>query len=128
MTDLTVRSKTVGGKGKRRPQTPHPLGATASLALIAFAFATACAGTTGGPPIPTDPAARAAEITRLEASIARDRHALEDLVTRSKDETQGALHDDAELREIANRLASDVRWLDQIKQSQIPPREPTASP
>ena len=54
-------------------------------------------------------------IVALEASIARDRAALADLVTQPREIETDPLHDDEKLRALADRLMSDTEALERLK-------------
>ena len=108
---------------------PVRMGKPSVIAAALFlSIALGCARNPNSTPIPTDPEHRVAEITRLEARITADRRALEDLVTRPKDESAPELHDDQGLREIAERLAEDTRRLEQIKGFHLPGGPAAARP
>jgi hypothetical protein len=98
-----------------------------ALPLLGFALAIFF-GSTGGcsttPENPdADPESRAAQISALQESIARDHRTLEDLVTRARNENIPALHDDAELREIAERIMLESSELQRLES--IPSRSVT---
>jgi uncharacterized coiled-coil protein SlyX len=58
---------------------------------------------------------RQQRIAALEASIARDRAALADLVTQPREIETDPLHDDEKLRELVDRLTSDTEALERLK-------------
>ncbi len=62
-----------------------------------------------------DAAAREAEITALEASIASDRAELADMVATPRDLDLNPLHDDAQLRMLATRLRAETARLDVLE-------------
>jgi hypothetical protein len=96
-------------------EIPRRLWAIAWLASLG-------AGCFGGPE-PIDLSAfsepeLAAHISRIEQQIEADHTALETLVARPRTEADAPLHDDAELREIANRLSSHMQELEQLQAEQ----------
>jgi uncharacterized coiled-coil protein SlyX len=58
---------------------------------------------------------RQQRIAALEASIARDRAALADLVTQPREIETDPLHDDEKLRKLVDRLTSDTEALERLK-------------
>ena len=58
---------------------------------------------------------RQQRIAALEASIARDRAALADLVTEPREIETDPRHDDEKLRELADRLMSDTDALERLQ-------------
>jgi hypothetical protein len=58
---------------------------------------------------------RGEEIAALEASIARDRHTLEDLVAEPRKEEADVLHADAILREIVERITAETQRLEDLR-------------
>lgn len=73
------------------------------------------AGCAGDPSVQPAPEARRQQIATLEASIARDRSSLEDLVSEPRNDEAMTLHEDANLREIAERIMAETRLLEQLK-------------
>jgi len=67
------------------------------------------------PATSSDPESRTQQIAALEESIARDRRSLEALVTEPRSEEAGALHSDAVLREIAERITAETRLLERLR-------------
>lgn len=79
-------------------------------------LAAGCASDSPAPPdLPDDPAARIAEIERLEARIASDRATLASRVTVPRDLDRAPLHDDAELRRLAERLTANTARLERLR-------------
>ena len=76
---------------------------------------TGCAGWMGSSEEPLDDGESQLLIAALEASIARDRAALADLVTQPREIETDPLHDDVKLRELVNRLMSDTAALERLK-------------
>lgn len=106
-----------------------PCSPTLALTLsLVLALGTGCAGSGETPGIPTDPQQLAEEIALLESRIESDRHALEDLVTQPKGESNPELHSNQTWREIADRLSVDTRLLEQLKELEVPGAQPTARP
>jgi hypothetical protein len=106
-----------------RPDRSIACGRETSLRRVAIAWlASLGAGCFGGPE-PVDLSAfsepeLAAHIARIEQQIEADHTALETLVARPPTEADAPLHDDAELREIANRLSSQMRELERLQAEQ----------
>jgi len=75
----------------------------------------ACSLMPSGPEEPTDADARQALITRLEAEVAADRATLASIVTQPRDVDANPLHDDPEIRAIADRLTAATRRLDALR-------------
>jgi len=106
----------------RRPHASTPTGTSAGPAL-AFALATllivsaGCSLTPSESPEPTDATARQALIERLEAEVAADRETLATIVTQPRDVDANPLHDDPEIRAIADRLTMATRRLDALRES-----------
>ena len=95
-------------------------GSRTGLALLLLGFVLAILfGSAGCSTTPedsdTDPESLAAQISALQESIARDHRTLEGLVTRTRDENIPALHDDAELREIADRIMLESSELQRLE-------------
>lgn len=103
----------------RRLRAPRPARAFAYLLTYLLAFfvmiGTGCAGWMGSSEESLDDGESQLLIAALEASIARDRAALADLVTQPREIETDPLHDDAKLRELVNRLMSDTAALERLK-------------
>lgn len=89
---------------------------------LCFVLGTGCVGI-GDAASRSDPQATAspetaAEIARLEDSIAADRAALAQFVTEERDLDLDPLHTDEALREIADRLTSETRRLESLRAAQ----------
>lgn len=112
------------------PRPRHPKGlARASLPfrlLVVLASSSACFRPVEAGPDLTR-AEREAEIAALEASIADDRAALADMVTQPRDVEVDPLHEDEDLRAIADRLEASTRALALLREPVDPARE-TGSP
>ena len=75
-----------------------------------------CLSDKGANPAPaSEPESRTQQIAALEESIARDRRALEGLVTEPRSEKTEPLHSDAVLREIAERITAETRLLERLR-------------
>ena len=103
------------GRPGRRLAATRRLLAIASLVSLG-------AGCRGGPE-PVDLAAFSepeleSHVSRIEAQIDADHAALETLVARPRTEADAALHDDAELREIAARLSQHMTELERLRAEQ----------
>jgi len=85
------------------------------LAALLTPLWMACAAGGESAPIPTDPAAREAEIAALEARVERDRQTLAGMVTTPRDLEAAPFHEDADLREVAERLTSDADRLERLR-------------
>jgi len=103
----------------RRLSAPSPALAFAYLLAYLLAFfvmlGTGCAGSIGSFEESLGNGERQQRIAALEASIARDRAALADLVTEPREIETDPLHDDEKLRELADRLMSDTEALERLQ-------------
>ena len=99
---------------RRLSASTHP-GALALVVTLMALLCTSCAGFSSSSEAPLNDAERLQKITSLEASIARDRAALADLVTRPRNIETDPLHDDEKLRELADRLTRDTEALGRMK-------------
>ena len=100
----------------RRLSAPRPALAFAYL-LLAFLvmLGTGCARWMDSSEESLGDGERQLLIVALEASIARDRAALADLVTQPRKIETDPLHDDEKLRALADRLMSDTEALERLK-------------
>lgn len=100
----------------RRLSAPRPALAFAYL-LLAFLvmLGTGCARWMDSSEESLGDGERQLLIVALEASIARDRAALADLVTQPREIETDPLHDDEKLRALADRLMSDTEALERLK-------------
>lgn len=84
--------------------------------LFALGALTGCVTETAADrPVEFDLVAAREQIAELEESIARDRHSLEDLVSEPREEDGAELHEDATLRELAERITREARRLEQLR-------------
>ena len=89
---------------------------TIGWGLACLTLLAACAGSRGDALRAASPTgATTDEIARLEASVARDREALAELVSRPRDIELDPLHADEEIREIAVRLSRDTQALEALR-------------
>ena len=103
----------------RRTSAPRPALAFAYLLSYLLAFfvmiGTGCARWMDSSEESLGDGERQLLIVALEASIARDRAALADLVTQPREIETDPLHDDEKLRALADRLMSDTEALERLK-------------
>lgn len=86
-----------------------------ALVLLLGLLVTGCARSPGKHAPYSDEPARLAEIASLEASIERDRAALATLVTRPRNVEHEPLHEDPELRALADRLTTNTEHLARLR-------------
>jgi hypothetical protein len=91
----------------------------AAIALGLSLAAPGCLGAGGQAPHehrePADSAELATEIEVLQVSIERDHRTLEDLITQPGLAADGSLHENPELRAIAERLTEQERSLEELQ-------------
>ncbi|MGB0617869.1 MAG: hypothetical protein ACPGVZ_00250 [Myxococcota bacterium] len=97
-------------KRTSRVRRRHPL----ALAVTSLAFVCACASDGENRALPTNPAARDAEIAELEERVARDRAALTERVATGGGIDTAPFHEDEELRALAERLTADADRLERL--------------
>jgi len=123
-SDLGIDS----AKPAPRPGAPRRRGSVAPVAfmLVLMLGGVACLGRSVTPESPAlhDPSLRAARIEELRGAIARDHATLEQRITQSRSEQDGALHADPEIRAIAARLSAQEQELERLEALQ---RDPAAA-
>ena len=88
-----------------------------ALAVTSLAFVCACASDGEDRALPTDPAARDAEIAELETRVARDRAVLTERVATRGGIDTAPFHEDDELRALAERLTAVADRLERLRRA-----------